>query len=213
MRLSGTVALLDYWVVGRPMEGECASGDQYLIADFPGGVLIAVADGLGHGPDAAAAAGIALTALAEHASDPVVSLVQRCHEALKGTRGVVLSVASFDAANNAMTWLGIGNVEGMLVCANQELGDKHASLLLRGGIVGDCLPPLLPATLSIHPGDLLIFATDGIHHTFMRDICFTKHPQELIDRLFTQYGKSNDDALLLGARWKNGDLTPHNTKG
>ena len=31
------------------------------------------------------------------------------------TRGVVLSIALFNAENNTMTWLGVGNVDGLLL--------------------------------------------------------------------------------------------------
>src|SRR2546430_2951080 len=36
---------------------------------------------------------------------------QRCHWALKGSRGVVMSLAFANPQQNAMTWAGVGNVE------------------------------------------------------------------------------------------------------
>lgn len=206
---SGSTPLLDYWVVTRPMPGQSESGDQFLVAPFLGGVLIAVVDGLGHGADAAVAAHAAIGVLAAHAGEPVTALAQRCHQALRRTRGVVMSIASCHAATNSMTWLGIGNVEGMLVSAT----GKPASLLLRGGIVGDRLPNLLPATLPLHRGDLLFFATDGIYSAFIRDIRFTEHPHELVHRIFMEHNRSTDDALLLGGRWTSGEMMPASVEG
>lgn len=205
--LSGSTPLLDYWVATRPIPGQSESGDQFLVAPFPNGVLIAVIDGLGHGDQAAMAARMATAVLTAHAGEPVVKLVQRCHEALKRTRGAVMSIASCNATDNSITWLGIGNVEAMLVRANAPANAKRPSLLLRGGIVGDRLPTLLPTTLPLHCGDLLFFATDGIQSAFMRNIHFTERPHELVHQIFMEHGRSTDDALLLGGRWTNGEMT------
>ena len=41
-------------------------------------------------------------------------LLEQCHRALARTRGVVMSVASVRARELTVTWLGVGNVEGVL---------------------------------------------------------------------------------------------------
>lgn len=199
---SGSTPLLDYWIATRPMPGQSESGDQHLIAPFPGGVLIAAVDGLGHGEEAALAARAAIAVLAAHAGEPVAALVRYCHEALRRTRGAVMSIASCLGADSSMTWIGVGNVEGILLRAD----GGRSSLLPRGGIVGDRLPTLLPATLPLHCGDLLLLATDGIHSAFLRDLCYTGHPHELVHRIFIEHGRHTDDALLVGARWTNGKM-------
>jgi len=56
------------WAVGaRALEGEPVSGDLHVVTPFPGGVLVAVMDGLGHGTEAAAAAEAAAEILRDHA--------------------------------------------------------------------------------------------------------------------------------------------------
>src|SRR5690349_16912748 len=111
--------LLDWGVAARALPGERASGDLHLVETFPGGVLVAVVDALGHGEEAAIAAQLAVATLAKHAAEPVDALMQRCHLALRRkTRGVVMSLASFDAAERTMTWLGVGNVEGFVYAAD-----------------------------------------------------------------------------------------------
>lgn len=208
MMRSGTTPLLQYWVTARPIPGERESGDQYLVASFPGGALAAVIDGLGHGEQAAAAAKLAVAILSEHAGEPVVALVQHCHEKLRRMRGVVMTIASFNAADNTITWLGVGNVECMLLQGGAGHA-KPASLLLRGGIVGDRLPPLHPATVPVRPGDLLVFATDGIASAFLRDLRYPEDPQRLVNQLFSQYARNTDDALILGVQWTNGATVPN----
>lgn len=198
---SGATSLLQYWVAARPMPGEWESGDQYLVAPFSHGVLVAVVDGLGHGCKAAAAARTAIAVLAEHAGDPLVPLVQRCHEALRKTRGVVMSLAMLSESENTLTWLGIGNVDGFFLSPHDPRGLGKVSLTLRGGIVGDRLPALQPSTIPLHRGDLLFLATDGIQSAFIRDIRFVEQPYDLIHQVFFRHLRNTDDALLLGAKW------------
>lgn len=204
---SGTTPLLQYWVAGRPFPGERECGDQYLVAGFAGGALVAVLDGLGHGERAAEAARHAVEILDAHASEPVVVLMQLCHDKLRRMRGVVMTLASFSEADSSITWLGVGNVECMLLRSGAR-NTKPASPLLRGGIVGDRLPPLLPATVPVQPGDLLLLATDGIASAFIRDLRYPDEPQRLVNHLFSQYARNTDDALILGVQWKNGATHP-----
>lgn len=210
MTSSGVTPLLHYWVAARPIPGQTESGDQYVVANFDGGVLVAVIDGLGHGQDAADAAKLAAAVLAAHAHEPVVSLIKRCNEELRRTRGAVMSVASLTAAGS-MNWIGVGNVEAMLVRAGAPPRAKRDSLLTRGGIVGDRLPQLHAETLQVHAGDLLFFATDGIGSMFVQDIRHVEDPWQLVHQLFGQYAKSTDDALLLGAQWMNASGTTATT--
>ncbi|HEX4932688.1 MAG TPA: hypothetical protein VFV33_05870, partial [Gemmatimonadaceae bacterium] len=57
---------LEIGSAGRPVPGARESGDDYLVAASPDGVLLAVADGLGHGPEAAAVTRTALDQVARH---------------------------------------------------------------------------------------------------------------------------------------------------
>src|SRR4029079_12119488 len=113
--------------------------------------------GVGHGDKAASVARAATATLAEYAHETPTSLIERCHRALRGSRGVVMSLASFDLSANSLTWLGVGNVGGILLRARlfkarPEAGstpllstetmprEARESVLLKGGIVGYHLP-------------------------------------------------------------------------
>jgi hypothetical protein len=132
-----------------------------VVKSFQGRALVAVVDELGHGAKAAEAAKLAIATLEDHASEPVTSLIQQCLNALTNTRGVVMSLASFNVSRGNMTWLGVGNVEGLLIRAGNDASPKCQSLLLRSGVVGARLSVLQVATTTVSRGDLLIFATDG----------------------------------------------------
>jgi negative regulator of sigma-B (phosphoserine phosphatase) len=197
----GAETLLDWSVGTRTMSGEAECGDAYLVVQFPGGALAAVVDGLGHGGEAAVAARGAVATLAEHADEPVVPLLQRCHSGLRATRGVVMTLASFSEADATMTWLAVGNVEGFLVRANAGAGPARESVLLRGGVVGYQIPPLRPSTHPIAAGDTLVLATDGIRSAFGDRLDLEASPREMAHEILTRYAKDTDDALVLVARW------------
>jgi phosphoserine phosphatase RsbX len=191
--------LLDWGVAVRARAGESECGDGHVVRVLPAGVLLAAIDGLGHGREAAAAAGHAARILEEHADEELAALVGRCHRALAGGRGAVLTLARLDTSG-AMSWLGVGNVEGVLVRAGEGRFRREAQLLLRGGVVGLQLPPLRPASLRVRRGDVLALATDGVRPGFAKLLSAPRSPQELADEVLGAHGKSSDDALVLVAR-------------
>lgn len=172
-----------------------------MVQPFPNGVLVAAVDGLGHGEEAAAAAKLAVSVLERHAQEEVIALLRRCHEALRGTRGVVMSLASFRAPDSLLTWLGVGNVEGLLLREAADSALRHGALVLRGGVVGAELPPLRVSVIPVMRGDTLIFATDGIREGFTERLALSDPPQELADRILARHAKGTDDALVLVARY------------
>ncbi len=187
------------------MPDQSSSGDRCLVLAFPDGALLAVIDGLGHGGEAAHAAECALEVLNAHPRDSVLSLMRRCHEALRPTRGAVLSLAQLHYADHAMTWIGVGDVEAVLARATPDhAAAEKEFLLLRGGVVGSQLPPLYAGVVPMIPGDMLIFYTDGMQSLFCEslDHLSQQSPQALADDLLRRYGKTSDDALVLVARYR-----------
>ncbi|HUC53380.1 MAG TPA: SpoIIE family protein phosphatase [Candidatus Cybelea sp.] len=192
--------MVEYGVAKHVLRGQGESGDLHLVCCSQNGVLVAAIDGLGHGEEAADAARTAAALLKNSLDEPVISLVERCHQELKGTRGAVLSLAFIATDKQMMTWIGIGNVQGVLMRANTKRGNGQESLLLRGGVVGAQLPSLQATVLPISRGDTLIFATDGIRSDFSADLSVRENPQRAADRILNQYQRGNDDALVLVAR-------------
>jgi phosphoserine phosphatase RsbX len=199
-------ALIEQGLAARAIPGEPVSGDRALVTLWEHGVLAAVVDGLGHGKAASDTAGVAIALLESHADEPLPALVQRCHQALRKTRGAVMSLASFDVHEEMMTWLGVGNVDGLLLQTSVSQPSRQ-TLLLRGGVVGYQLPPLHAYRLAVTAGDLLIFTTDGISSGFATglspdDPVLRHQPvQEIANRLLARFGKPTDDALVLVIRY------------
>jgi serine phosphatase RsbU (regulator of sigma subunit) len=194
-------SLLEWGVATLALPGQSESGDRHVVRDFPGGALVAVVDGLGHGEEAAAAAQAAASTLEDHAREPLSALVNRCHERLRGTRGAVMSLAAFDRKKATLSWVGIGNVEGVLLRDDPRAVPQRESLLLRGGVVGHQVPSLHVSNMPVARGDLLIFATDGVHGGLDRRPARGETPQQVADRILRQHGKGLDDALVVAARY------------
>lgn len=194
---SDTLDLIERGIATMPLRGQAVSGDGYTIKPFSNGILMAVVDGLGHGYEAAAASDIVIATLNTYAHEPIIPLVRRCHEALKGTRGVVMSIASFNLLDKTMAWLGVGNIEGMLLRANS----KRESLLLRGGVLGYQLPTLKESVIPVMQGDTLIFVTDGIRSDFEKGLKLNDKPQQIADSILSQFARGTDDALVLVVRY------------
>jgi hypothetical protein len=194
-------AVVDWAVATLALEGETESGDLHVVIPFEGGALVAAIDGLGHGPEAALAARHAGDALERHADRPVNELLERCHESMRGTRGAVITLASFDIRDATMSWVGVGNIEGTLLRADPGEGRPRESVMLVGGVPGHQLPSLRPTELSVSRGDTLVLATDGVRGGYIDLVDLRDPPQVLADKLLAEYGKSTDDALVLVARY------------
>jgi hypothetical protein len=184
---------------GSALDGE--SGDLHVVAPFAGGVLVALLDGLGHGPEAASAASAAVPILVAFAGEPVLELIRRCHEALRRTRGAVMSVASFRAGDATLIWAGVGNVDGVLVRTPGHPQRADEAMLLRGGVVGYRLPALRAYTLAVAPGDTLILTTDGIGSGYAAGLEIAGDPQQLADAILARGAKGSDDAHVVVARY------------
>ena len=180
---------------------ETESGDRHVVELLENHALAAAVDGVGHGSEAAAAANAAISVLKRHADEELVTLLQRCHEELKGTRGAVMSLASFHGGVDRMSWLGIGNIQGILVRKPSGIQPGNETICLRGGIVGCRLPKLQVGVVDVLPGDTLVFATDGIKANFADRIVVDREPQEIADHIRSQYQKGTDDALVLVVRY------------
>jgi len=198
--LNGARPPFEWGVAARALPGEEVSGDRAVVAANGNRALVAAIDGLGHGRHAADAAEAAARVLDSLGDADVVEATERCHEALRATRGAAISLASFTDEPPAITWLGVGSVEGRLV-PGRARDPRHESLLLRPGLAGQELPPLTPATLPVERGDLLVFATDGVRGDFADALDVTGTCSSIAERVLRRHGRQTDDALVAVVRY------------
>lgn len=198
-----TAPVIEWGVAEAALAGYSKSGDCHIVQPFSRGVLVAVLDGIGHGDEACEAAEAAVAVLAANAEENIISLLRRCHQVLRGTRGAVMSLASFNV-DGVMTWSGVGNVEGLLLRADHGAPTRE-SLLLRGGVLGHQLPALQAAMIPVARGDTLIFTTDGIRNGFNAVPQIKCSPKQIASHILSEDAKGNDDALVLVARYVGAD--------
>ncbi|HEV2222650.1 MAG TPA: SpoIIE family protein phosphatase [Candidatus Acidoferrales bacterium] len=192
---------LDCGIAAQTLPGQSESGDKYVIIQSSVGALVAVIDGLGHGEDAATAARVAAETLQENARLPVIPLFRMCHRRLRGTRGVVMSIAMFNPTESTVSWLGVGNVEGVLLHRDSYGTVSQEFLSLRGGVVGDHLPNLIATILPVSRGDALVFATDGVRNDFLSGITLGDQVQHAAENILAHHARGTDDALVLVVRY------------
>lgn len=197
---------IEWGVASRCRRGEATSGDLAVVNLLADGALVGAVDGLGHGVDAAHAARRVRDVLRESPGHDLVVLVERCHRALRGTRGAALSLAYLSPSKSTVTWLGVGNVEGRVIEGQPSAKSPKGSLAVASGVPGHVLPRLSPTTVEICPGDVLVLATDGIGSTFADFLELSGSPEEISERIVDQHWKITDDGLVLvvrylGSRW------------
>jgi negative regulator of sigma-B (phosphoserine phosphatase) len=196
-------AALEVGCAGEAIQGEQRSGDKAVFVAYPGGALVAVVDGLGHGDPAADAADAAAEVLAAHPDWEPQRLIEHCHRALRGTRGVVMTLAWFDLGAGRMSWAGIGNVEARLMHASDPPGARHGGPVVLGGVVGSQIPRALrPSSVDLAPGDSVVFATDGVAADFSAVLDPALAPRAQAERVLRLHGKGSDDALAVVVRWR-----------
>jgi hypothetical protein len=192
-------SLIEWGAAGRGLD--VVSGDCHVVVPFEGGALVALLDGLGHGPEAADAALAAVPVLEANAHLPVEALIGECHETLRRTRGVVMTLASFRAEDSMLRWTGVGNVAAVLLraVATPELLDR--ALSSRPGVVGYQLPRLHVETVPIAHGDLVILTTDGIENGFSCRSLEERPAQEMAESILARFGTIADDAHVVVVRY------------
>lgn len=195
---------IEWGVAERPHPLEHVSGDTYFVTASPTGALVAAIDGIGHGADAEIAAQLAADCISKNATEPLPSIIRKCHEGMRGSRGAVISLAHINALQDTVTWIGVGNVDGVIISSQRDARTPTGSLPLRGGVVGGRLPTLQTSGVKLVPGDLIVFATDGVGSSYSDSVSSAGNPQQIAERILDQHAKDNDDALVLVIRYLGG---------
>lgn len=199
-----SVASIDVSVAGRVRDGEQVSGDQYLVRPTKDGILLAVIDGLGHGPPASESAALAVGMLEHDAEAPVADLLRRCHGALVSSRGVTIGLCSIRSRDGRLAWVGVGSVAGLILREGEGRSKRHEALLSLPGIVGAIIPRDLAASeATLAPGDALVIATDGIRAEFEDELGSFSSNEELASGILDRHARRADDSLVLVASYRD----------
>jgi anti-sigma regulatory factor (Ser/Thr protein kinase) len=179
----------------RSYPGELVSGDAWRMDRIGTRCRIAVIDGLGHGPEAAAASAAATTYLAEHPDLEPAPAIEGCHHALRGTRGAAIGIAWIDTPAQRLLFAGVGNVEARL----WQAAGRERRLSSARGIVGSVLPSIRPDELSITNHWRLVLHSDGVSARFhLGDLTLKcASIEELSETILAGWGRARDDATVV----------------
>ncbi|MFI5907817.1 ATP-binding protein [Dactylosporangium sp. NPDC051541] len=140
----------------RPMTGERVCGDRYAARMAGDVLLVLVADGLGHGPLAAAASAAVVDAFLGSALEAPGPLLEHLHRSVSHTRGAAASVARI--AGGSVVFAGLGNVAGTIAFPDGE----RRGMVSMPGIVGHQARGVREFTYELPPEGVVVLHSDGV---------------------------------------------------
>ena len=189
---------LELGAVCLPRRGEQVTGDAWAAANADGGSMLLVADGLGHGPDAAAAASEAVRIFRQRRYASPGEFIADAHAALKSTRGAALAAALLDRERREIRYAGIGNIGGTIVA-----GSDTRSMVSHNGTVGHELRKIQEFVYPWPSGSLVVMQSDGLQTHWRLDRYPTvsaRHPGVIAGLLYRDFNRRRDDVTVVSVR-------------
>ena len=181
--------------------GERVCGDGWACALEGDRAALMVADGLGHGPDAAEASAVALASFLE---DPLAAprdVLVRTHHALRRTRGAAILVLQADVGAAAVLSAGAGNVVARLVS-----GVSDRSILSQHGTAGVTIRTPEETRTPWPDHALLVACSDGIETRWKPELVapvLGRDPTLAAALLARDHLRGRDDATVAVLRRKD----------
>ena len=205
---AGHVAL-NVAAVCLPVAGEQACGDAWAmragrLAEEATSFMLA--DGLGHGPDAACAANLAVAIFAKNALRSPGEILRLIHEGLHGGRGAAVAVAQVSGAAVAprvVRYAGVGNISGLILS-----GEDSHNLASYNGTAGLEVRKIEEFIYPWPQGSTLVLHSDGVAtHWALQDYpgLAQKHPALIAGVLFRDFQRPRDDSTVLVAKDSTGN--------
>lgn len=184
--------------VVAPYPGETVCGDRWTMGLAESGRTLLVADGSGHGIEAARAADTAARVFHEYLNDSCEQLMDRLHRALMPTRGAALAIARIDTAARVVRYVGVGNISGVMVS-----GTETRHMMSHNGTAGHVAPRIREITYPFVADPLVIMHSDGL--TPRWDLStypglVMQHPALVAGVLLRDFRRGRDDASVVAMR-------------
>lgn len=195
---SPAAAPLEIGAVSLPRPGETTCGDAWAAGRWGGRDLLMVADGLGHGPDAAAASAAAVRVFRSRLMLPLPELLAEMHDALRATRGAAVAVASLDRERRQIQYAGVGNIAASIMGP----GQIH-SMVSHNGTLGHEVRKIQEFSYSWPPSAAVIMQSDGLQTHWRLDRypgLNARHPTIIAGLLYRDFSRGRDDLTVVAAR-------------
>jgi anti-sigma regulatory factor (Ser/Thr protein kinase) len=189
-------------IMGKPFPGEALSGDDAIIIPSDGGLVAAVADGLGHGPEAREASNLAMDVVSRNAQTDLGAMAVAIDKELAPTRGCAISVARYLKGDGVLESISAGDVHAHLY----HLRDAHfftPTPMILG--TGQSRPQKLRIErVPVKPGSVLAIFSDGLKSraNLKGHLDVLRQPAIAIaQHLLDTESRPDDDALVLVCRF------------
>ena len=183
-------------VVNACKHGQDVCGDSWGVEHAGEIITVLVADGLGHGPEAKIASREAVRMLHMNPEISPLALIERCHTALRSTRGAAVSVARINRREKKVYFCGVGNVSAQVYSGatlSQQLVSVH-------GTAGHQMHRLHEFNYIWPDDGMLIMHSDGLStatNAESRAGLALRDPALIAGVLYRDFSRGNDDATIV----------------
>lgn len=194
----GEAGQLETGAICIPMKGEVECGDAWAHLWNPTRERVVLADGLGHGPQAAEAAAEAARIFREKEGHALPDVMQGMHNGLKKTRGAAVALAEIDLERGLVRFVSVGNVAGVIV-----QNAKTRSMVSANGTVGHELRKVQEFQYPWPPDALLVMSSDGLSNRWefgRYPGLGMRRPSVIAGVLWRDHTRGRDDATIFVAR-------------
>jgi anti-sigma regulatory factor (Ser/Thr protein kinase) len=182
-------------VVCLPKSGEDACGDAWHVEHDGARTVVLVADGLGHGVQAAAASRQAVTLFRENARHNSARIVELVHAGLRSTRGAAVAVADIRRDQRQVHFTGVGNISASILA-----GGASRSMVSQNGTAGAEARRIQEFVYPWPADALLVMHSDGLATQWQlaryNSLRF-KDPSIIAGVLYRDYRRERDDVTVL----------------
>ena len=180
--------------------GESVCGDSAaIVTRQDGSIGILLADGLGHGPLAAAASQEAVRLFQKHPDTSPAEALNILHDGLRPTRGAAAAAAVIDRQARRVTYSGVGNIAGFIT----DTGGTRRLVSL-SGTVGHIARRMQEFHYPIFNRPCLVMFSDGLASSWSPEShpnLFMLDPTLIASVLYRDHQRGRDDASVLV--WKD----------
>lgn len=189
---------LEVGAVCLPVRGEQECGDAWATQTVQMRNRFVVADGLGHGPLAAEASGMALALFDQSPYGDLEALVTAMHQGMRHTRGA--AVAVMDLGQDDLRFVGVGNIVGAVIS-----GEATWNMVSHNGTVGYQTHRVHEFTYPWPPGAVVVLHSDGLKSQWRLNRypgLITRHPSLIAGVLYRDFFRGRDDVTVLVVRYE-----------
>ena len=184
------------------MLGEEISGDNWLCHQSSTRCIIILADGLGHGREAAEASQLACEVFQKSSHLSPLQIIYLINAELHHSRGAAVSIAEIDKNQQLVKFAGLGNVSGN-ICHNKKV--RH--MVTHDGTAGVSRYKIQEYLYPWNNDALLLMHSDGLISRWSLDPypgLSNRHLSVTAGVLYRDFCRGTDDTTVVVARDKIG---------